>query len=243
MGLFTRAARSLLALALTMLLGGLCAATLMRFAPGFGLDERELDPRFGSATLRAIRESRSAEQNTIRFYAHYLTGLAHADLGVSQSSGRPVKELLADRIPPTAQAVGLGLLAGWGAGLPLAIGAAALKIRGIDITAGGVSAVALCLPSSVLALLLFLCSGSRRSVAAFAAAAVCLAVFPRVFRYGRGVLAQAADLPHVLMARARGLGTVRTLAAHIFPGAMGPIFALAGVSVSVALSAVIPIEV
>src|SRR5437879_8679743 len=66
--------RHLLALLLTALLGGLLGATLVRFAPGFGVDERELDTRLHEDSIQALRHSRSNERNLLRFYADYLAG-------------------------------------------------------------------------------------------------------------------------------------------------------------------------
>src|SRR5579864_8755148 len=114
-----RIARHASTILITVLLGGLLGATLLRFAPGFGVDERELDPRLISDTVRALRESRATERNVLAFYARYLGGLFRGDLGVSRSLQRPVAELLAERIPVTLRLVGFGLLAGWCLGLAL----------------------------------------------------------------------------------------------------------------------------
>ena len=43
-------------LALTVLLGGLLTAVLVRVSPGFLVDERELDPRLNEASRRAIQQ-------------------------------------------------------------------------------------------------------------------------------------------------------------------------------------------
>ena len=42
------------ALLLTLLAGGLLTAILVRFSPGFGTDERELDPHLNDASRLAI---------------------------------------------------------------------------------------------------------------------------------------------------------------------------------------------
>ena len=53
---------------------------------------------------------------------------------------------------------------------------------------------------------------------------------------------RTAELPHVLTARAKGLGNFRLLLWHILPPAAPQLLALAGVSVSIAFAAAIPIE-
>jgi peptide/nickel transport system permease protein len=68
-------------------------------------------------------------------------------------------------------------------------------------------------------------------------------IFPKVFQYLRNLLEHAWSLPHVLAARAKGLRTGRILIWHVLPSAAPEMLALAGVSVSMALGAAIPVEV
>jgi peptide/nickel transport system permease protein len=75
-----------------------------------------------------------------------------------------------------------------------------------------------------------------------ASLAIALVVFPRVFHYSRSILTQASQLPHVLAGYARGLHPSRILVRHILPNSASLLLALAGVSVSMALGAAIPIE-
>jgi peptide/nickel transport system permease protein len=67
-------------------------------------------------------------------------------------------------------------------------------------------------------------------------------VFPKIYRYSRNLLAKAYLLPHITAARARGLGEVRILAWHVLPVAGPQMIALAGITVSIALGASIPVE-
>lgn len=240
---FHRLVRAGFALGLTILLGGLLAATLARMAPGFGVDERELDPRLSPESVRVLRQNRAAGRHIIAYYASYLRRLARGDLGVSQSLNRPVAELLAERVPVTARAAGAGLVLGWTPGLLLALLAVCWRSATLDFAVAACSAALLCLPSAVVALALLFAAPVGVRPAAAVAAAVALVVFPRVFRYARGMLADAARAPHVLMAGAKGLGPLRILMAHILRPALPSILALAGVSVSVAFSAAIPVEV
>ena len=92
------------------------------------------------------------------------------------------------------------------------------------------------MPSAALALLVFVYAGPVRAVMA-------LAVFPKVYQYLHNVLSHAAAQPHVLAARARGIGRVRILFWHIFPVAAPQALALAGVSVSMAFGAAVAVEV
>jgi peptide/nickel transport system permease protein len=50
-------------------------------------------------------------------------------------------------------------------------------------------------------------------------------------------------MPHVLTARARGLSSARIFGWHVLPNIAAPMLALAGVTVSIAFAAAIPVEV
>ena len=115
----TRLVRAAALLLCTVLLGGLLTATLVRVAPGFGMDPRESDTRLNAESLRALRAGSAAEQHILPYYLHYLRGMLRGDLGVSRSWGQPVAGLLRERVPVTARAVAFGVMAGWGAGLAL----------------------------------------------------------------------------------------------------------------------------
>jgi peptide/nickel transport system permease protein len=148
-----RIARTLATIAATVLLGALLTATLVRFAPGFEADERQLDSRLNSASLETIRAERAANRSLLHFYVGYLTRAGHGDLGTSQTLGRPVAELIRERLPVTLRLTGIGLLLGWLAAVVLALTAGALRRQAYDISATVAAGVFLCVPSAVLALL------------------------------------------------------------------------------------------
>jgi peptide/nickel transport system permease protein len=227
--------RQICGLVLTVLLGGLAAATLVRLAPGFDVDERELDPRLSEASLQSVRVERADERNLASFYWNYLRRLTHGDLGVSHSLRRPVAELLIERGPVTLRLAGWGLLGGWALGLSLAMAATAWKRVALDFFSVSFASAFLCLPAAVIGLLV-LFSGVAP------AWAIALIVFPKIFGYARSLVGKAYQAPHVLQARAKGLRGASILLRHVLPGTVPELLALAGVSVSMAFSAAIPIE-
>ena len=97
------------------------------------------------------------------------------------------------------------------------------------------SGIFLCLPTAALAILFLLIRAPGRL-------AIALVIFPNVFRYVRNLLATSGELPHIITARAKGVGPARVLLWHVLPPAAPQLFALMGVSVSIALGAAIPIE-
>jgi peptide/nickel transport system permease protein len=224
-----------LALLATVFLGGLLSATLVRLAPGFDVDERELDPHLNAASVQALRDARHRDDNVLRFYLSYMSRAGHGDLGNSIALGQPVRILLRERIPLTVQLLGTGLALSWILALTLALSAAWLRLSIYDTMTTVICGTLLCLPAAVLALLSVLWNvpGSL---------AIALIVFPHTYRYARNLLVKAYSRPHILAARAKGLGEARILFWHVVPTVMPQMLALAGVSVSMAIGATIPVE-
>ena len=230
-----RIARHGVTLVAMALLGGFLSATLVRMAPGFDADEAALDPHLNSQSIQALRQARTEQHNIFRFYIHSLQQVLHGDLGSSISLNQPVSTLLHDRVPLTLKLVALGLLMSWAAVMALALSAAWLRASAYDLFATVLSGTLLCVPAAVLALLSVLWNVPG-------ALAIALIIFPRDFRYTRNLLDKAYSLPHIVSARARGLSDLRILFWHVVPVAGPQLLAVAGVSVSLAISAAIPVE-
>jgi len=230
-----RIARHGLAMAATVLLGGLLSASLVRFAPGFDVDENELDPRLNAASVQALRERRLREHNLARFYYDSLIRAAHGDLGTSLSLGQPVTTLLKQRLPLTLRLVSIGLAMSWSVALALALSAAWWHNASYEVLTTIVSGTFLCIPAAVLALLSVLWNVPGTL-------AIGLIVFPHSYRFARNLLAKAYSLPHIITARAKGLSELRILFCHAVPVVGPQLLAVAGVSVSTAIGAAIPVE-
>jgi len=224
-----------LALLATVLLGGLLSATLMRLAPGFEADERELDPHLNTQSVQALRDARQRDHNLLRFYFSYMKRAARGDLGTSLALGQPVRTLLHDRVPLTLRLLSTGLGLAWIVSLTLALTTAWLRLSVFDVMTTVVSGTFLCIPAAVLALLSVLWNvpGSL---------AIALIVFPRTYRYASNLLVKAYSRPHIIAARGRGLGEARILFWHVVPVVTPQLLAVAGVSVSLAVGAAIPVE-
>ncbi len=224
-----------LALVATVLLGGFLSATLVRLAPGFDADEQQLDPHLSVESVQALRAARQQDHNVWLFYFSYMDRAAHGDLGTSLALAQPVRSLLRDRVPLTLRLLTLGLGLAWVAALSLALTAAWLRISTYDALTTMVSGTFLCIPAAVLALfsVLWNVPGSL---------AIALIVFPHIYRYARNLLAKSCSLPHIITARAKGLGEARILFWHVVPAVAPQLLAVAGVSVSMGVGAAIPVE-
>jgi len=230
-----RIVRLILTMIATVLIGTLVTGMLVRLAPGFDVDAQQLDSRLGHESKEALREQRLRNADIAHFSIAYLGAAASGDFGMSLTLNRPVRELIAERFPTTLRIVGLGLLGGWLLAVVFAFSAVLLHRAAYDAATTTISSALLCVPSAVMALLFVL----FRAPAQFA---IALIVFPRLFRYARNVLANSYAMPHIITARAKGLGPVRVLCGHVVPVSAAPLLALAGVSVSIALGAAIPVE-
>ncbi len=214
---------------------GFLAAALVRMAPGFGMDERLLDARLSASSLEAIQQQDRQGADLFHFYFHYLRRLATGDLGTSSSLGRPVGELLSERLAVTVRSGAAGLALAWSLSLLLVTALELARKPSGELSASAVTGALLCLPEAVLALL-------AAYIGAAPGVAIAAILFPRIFRYVRNLAHQAHAAPHVLAARALGMRPIRILVWHVVAPVLPELLALAGVSVSMAAGASIPVE-
>ena len=228
-------AQKLFLLAALAIVGALLCATMVRFAPGYGVDERDLDFRLSQSSRDAIRSEHQLGGGLLHYYGSYIAGLFRGNLGTSDFLQRPVAGLLKERAPLTARAVLFGLLAAWIASSTLSLLTLRWQTWALEYSATAVTGLLIALPTAVVALV---CLYLRAPV--FLGIAVI--TLPKLFRYQHNILAQAHARPFVLAARARGVSRGRILFCHVIPVAWHPLAALLGVSASMALGAAIPME-
>jgi peptide/nickel transport system permease protein len=227
---------AVLRLVAVMLMASFAGAMLMRIAPGFSSDDQELNSGLSAQSMQAIRRAHLSDSNVPRFYAQYLASLVRGDLGTSRSLNQPVKDLLRERLPITLVNLTFALAAGWLLALSLAVAAQMWKFPALNFIANGLSGTLISTPAAALALVFLM----LRWPPAFAAA---LLVFPKIYRYTQNLLQQSGEMPHVLTARAKGAGPWRVLAWHVAPIALPQMIALVGVSISIGIGVLLPIEV
>jgi peptide/nickel transport system permease protein len=230
-----RLAPALARVAATALAGGLLCAVMVRFSPGFGLDEKQLDARLSAESQEAIRRSHDAERSPLRFSAAYLKRALTGDLGFSASLGRPIRELLAERAPATIDLMFWGMAGAWLLAAGLAVPPLAGRLPRLGVVADALGALPAALPAAAIAVLLFRFGAS-------AGWTIALVLFPKLYQYLRNVLAQGYGMPYVLLARAKGLSASRILLCHVLLPARGQLVALAAVSLNMAFGAAVAVE-
>jgi peptide/nickel transport system permease protein len=219
-----------------MVIASFTGAMLMRIAPGFSADDQELNSGLSAQSIQAIRQAHLADANVPRFYAQYFASLVRGDLGTSRSLNQPVKDLLRERLPVTLVNLAFALAVGWLLGFSLAVAAQVWNFRVLTFLGNTLSGTFISTPAAALALVFLL----LRWPPAFAAA---LLLFPKIYRYTQNLLQQSSEMPHVLTARAKGAGPWRVLAWHVAPIALPQLIALVGVSISIGIGVLLPIEV
>jgi peptide/nickel transport system permease protein len=231
----SRAGGALVRIAATALAGGLLSAAMVRFSPGFGLDEKQLDPRLSRESQEAVLRSHDQERNPLRFYAAWWKHALAGDLGFSQSLNRPIRELLADRAPATVDLTLWGIAGAWLLAIVFSVPAVTRRLRRLEALSSVVSGIAAALPAAGIAILLFRVGSSTKWM-------IALVLFPRLYQYLRNVLQQASTMPHVLLARAKGLRWQSLVFRHILWPARPQLIALVAVSINMAFGAAVAIE-
>ena len=235
MGRLSAVIRHLRRILFTAVAIGFAGATLVRLGPGFGVDERELDSRLGPLSRQAIETDRASERNIVVYYAGYLRGLIHGDLGFSRSLNRPVGELFAERLPLTLASLGYGVAGGLSFGFLLAACTVISRVAFIDLLSGTLAGLCVSIPAAVMAVALLWWGAAGQW-------AIALTVFPQVYRYASNLLSSAYQSQHVVTALAKGLSGARIFSMHVIWPVIPQLVALTGISVTLAFAASIPIE-
>jgi peptide/nickel transport system permease protein len=220
--------------------GSLIAAMLFRVAPGADVDSREANPLYSEASKQAIRQKRASAHELLGSSAAYYRNLFRGDFGTSEVNGRPVAELLGERIPSTLTLVLfvsttsllLALLAAFVTSAvktsPSARAAAALFSSG--------SSSLLALPCGVVVLLAVVL-GIPVELAAIAI------VGPRLYAYCSRIVSARLQADYILAAEAMGISRLRILSRHLLPAMFPEVCGLLSLSVVTTLGVSVAIEV
>lgn len=227
---------------------------IMRAAPGDPLAALIEDRVVSAAQLADLRRRYGVDQPIADQLAAFLPAALRGDLGVSFVHGRPVRDMVRERLPATALLGGLVLALNFTLGLWLGVRQAVARGRWTDRALGALSLAGYAMPSFWLGLLLAgwfgvtlrwlpvagmrdpLLAGAGAWAQAFDIARH--AVLPTVtlaavsiaatMRYQRAAMLEALAEPFVLAARARGLPDARVRWRHAWRNALFPILTLFG---------------
>jgi peptide/nickel transport system permease protein len=221
-----------IAIVLLVILG---STVLVRFAPGYLSDAREMDGRYAAEARTELSAEATRSRSIPQMLLAEVGGSLRGNFGQSRQFEVPVSELIRPRLAVSA---GL-LLRGIGLAWMTALCAALLSSAGRNpsVLRQTPATILLAVPTAALSTFCLLAdSGGPVLVMALLLAA-------RDFKFLDRALRQAWLNPHVLHARAQGMGTRRIVAAHIAPALAPQLGALASLSIVTALSALVPVEV
>lgn len=211
------------------------STALVRFAPGYLSDAREMDARYAGVARAELSQEAAHSHSLLGMLAAEISGWARGNAGVSRQFGVPVSELIRPRLAVTGILLLRSVLLGWA--LAISVALIASLGRKPSFLWQIPATLLLAVPTAAMATLCLL-SGNGGPVLVMA-----LLLAARDFKFLHRALHTAWLEPHLLQARAQGIGTRRLLVAHILPALLPQLYALAGLSLVTALSALVPVEV
>jgi peptide/nickel transport system permease protein len=239
---------------------------LLRLAPG---DPAILlvGPTASPAQVEAQRKALGLDRPVAQQYAQWMSQFIRGRWGTSIATGRPVSAMIAEAWPATVCLVGISLLLSYLLGI--IVGAIQASRGGAADTALSVVTVTLfALPGYWLGLMLVMVfTYWARALPSFGAAgfdADFLTGWARLLdrvrhlalplttltligiggtaRYVRGAMLDVKALPHVAIARAKGLSARQVTLRHILRNALIPVLTLLGLSLPALFSGAVFIE-
>lgn len=211
------------------------SAVLVRLAPGYLSDAREMDSRYGDAARAELSAEAARSRSLGQILTTEIEGWMHGGLGTSRQYDAPVLELILPRLAVTGGLLVRSILFAWA--LALCTSLAVSAGRNPSLLWQTPATVLLAVPTAAMATICLL-AGSGGPVLVMT-----LLLAARDFKFLDRVLRKAWRDPHLLHARAQGITTLRLVRAHIFPGISSQLLALATLSIVTALSALVPVEV
>jgi ABC-type dipeptide/oligopeptide/nickel transport system permease component len=203
--------------------------------------------------LAQLRHSLGLDLSLPAQYGHYLSQLAHGDLGHSLKFQTPVRRIIFERYPATLQLAFLALLVCAAIAVPAGVLAAHRRGNGADRAVGVFTLFGLAIPNFALGPLLillfsielrFLPVSGRGGPAYYILPAATLgaALAAILTRMVRGSMLEELSSDYVRTARAKGLSTGAVLFRHAFRNALIPIITILGLQFGTLLAGTIVTE-
>jgi peptide/nickel transport system permease protein len=218
-----------------MLLAAAGTILLVRFAPGFFSDDREMDSKYGLAARSEIQAENDRQRSISMIAVSELKGWLRGDFGESRQYHVPVAELIGPRIAISASLLVRGILLGWMLAICAAVPISALRKN--QALWGSPFTLLLAIPAAAMATACILADAGGPVLA------LSLLIAAREFKFLRSLLEGAWRSSHLLHGRARGLSPRSLLFFHIVPNVAPQLLALTTLSIVTALGALVPIEV
>lgn len=205
------------------------------------------------AQVAEARVHYGLDQGAVARYFTLLGNLLRGDLGTSLSTGKPVAEMLASRLPETLKLAGLAVALSVAGGAGFAYLVALLPWRGPRVALSRLPAFGLSVPVFWTGLLLiqvfsftlgWFPSMGNKGFASLVLPAATLAI-PSAAIYAQVLLrgfGAAWSQPYVVTARAKGLSRAEIQWRHVARNAVAPVVTLIGLQIGHTVSGAVLVE-
>ena len=221
-----------LALILLVMAG---SVILVRWAPGYLSDPREMDSRYAQAARNELAQEAARTGSPGQAVVTNIKNWSHGDLGRSRQFDIPVLELIAPRLAVTGSLIGRAIGLAWLIALCAAGLSSALRLPSLLFQIP--TTLLLAIPASALATVCLLTETGGPVLV------LTLLIAARDFKFVDRIVRNAWREPHLLHARALGITTWSLIRHHLVPNVTPELLALSMLSVAMALSALVPVEV
>lgn len=213
-------------------------------------------------TLRALRHELGLDHSALTRYLHWLLGSLHGDFGTSLSNGRPVSEMIGQRLLNTFFLASYTAVIAVPLSVTLGLFAALYKDSIFDRVVNVISLAAVSLPEFFIGYILILLLSVTYSVfpsiadlpdsagvlerlhAAFLPAlTLTLVITAHMMRMTRIAVLDLLMLPYIEMAKLKGLSRFKIVVRHALPNAWAPIVNVIAVNLAYLITGVVVVEV
>jgi len=213
------------------------------------------------ATITFLRHKYHLDEPLPSRYVLWIRGVAHGDFGESMRLKEPVKDLVLEKLPVTAELAGLAMLVALAIGVPAGIIAAVKHDSVVDYGATMVALWGISTPNFWLGILLILlfsvtlgwlpASGFvppteslRQNLLTLIMPAFVLgnAIAAVMMRHTRSAMLQVMSADFVRTARAKGLGQISVIIHHALRNALIPVVTLGALEFGALLSGAVLTE-
>jgi peptide/nickel transport system permease protein len=234
---------------------------LIHLVPGDPI-RAAMGTRFDPELYQAFLERSGLDQPLLVQYVDWLGRALVGDLGVSFRTGRPVTEILGQRLPATALLAVGALLVGIVVALPAGIVSAVRQGKPVDYVANGFAQIGVSIPDfwyGILLILLFAANlrwlppGGYVPLTEDPGQALRYLVLPAITagvvtgailtRFVRSSVLEALNADHVRLARAKGMPWRYVLRHHVLRNAWIPIVTITGLQLGTLLGGIVIVEV
>ncbi len=215
--------------------------------------ERMLGETAEPADKTALRSALGLDKPLSEQYALFLRNLIQGDLGRSLHTNRPVVEVIAERLPATAELAVASLVLALAIALPLGILAAIRQYSWVDLGSIGFALLGVSIPHFWLGPMLILVFAvaldwlpvsGRGGWAHLVLPAITLgtALASILARMTRATMLEVIRMDYVTVARAKGLHESMVIGRHALKNALIPLITLLGLQMGALLSGAVITE-